>query len=342
MQHRERNSTVTLEEAANAPGLRWGIIGTGQIAKKFAIGLTSAPGHTLQAVGSRSADNAKTFGDTFEVSNRHTSYAELVNDPEVDAVYVGTPHPDHRDSSILAMQAGKPVIGEKPFTVNAAETREMIEFSRKNNVFLMEAMWPRFQPSFYWMREQIAAGTIGEIRMVLADVGWRSTFNAASRMYAPELAGGILLDGGVYAVSLASHFLGTPEAVTGYATLGQTGVDEQGVIAMKYASGALASLADSAQTSTVMRARICGTEGTFSLTEWWWPESVTVNRQGQEPEVIPFPRVGNGYQFEAQEVARCVAAGLIESPIMPHAESLSIMETMDELRRQWGVRYPFE
>jgi predicted dehydrogenase len=322
--------------------LRWGIIGTGQIAKKFAIGLTSAPGHTLIAVGSRSAENAATFGDAFNVKNRHASYADLVNDPEVDAVYVGTPHPNHRDSSILAMSAGKPVICEKPLTVSAAETQEMIEFSQKNNIFLMEAMWPRFQPSYYWMREQIAAGTIGDVRLVLADVGWKSTFNPASRLYAPELAGGILLDGGVYAVSFASQFLGTPERVTGYGTLGETAVDEQGVIAMSYADGSLASLANSAQANPIMLARVCGTEGTLSLTEWWFPESVTLTRQGQAPEVVPFPRVGNGYQYEAQEVARCVAAGLIESPIMPHAESLAIMETMDELRSQWGVRYPFE
>ena len=333
---------MSFEEAANAPGLRWGIIGTGQIAKKFAIGLTSAPNHQLIAVGSRSADNAKTFGDTFSVPNRHTSYEALVNDPEVDAVYVGTPHPDHKTSALLAMGAGKPVICEKPLTVSAGETRELIEFSQKHKVFLMEAMWPRFQPSYYWIREQIAAGLLGDIRLIMAEVGWNSTFNPKSRMYAPELAGGILLDGGVYPVSFASQFLGTPTEVSGFGTLGQSAVDEIGVVNLRYASGALASLTMTVQANPLMSARICGTEGTLSMGIYWWPTEATLHLKGKDPEVKKFDIIGNGYQYEAQEVARGVANGWIESPLMTHAESLSIMETMDTLRSQWGVRYPFE
>jgi dihydrodiol dehydrogenase / D-xylose 1-dehydrogenase (NADP) len=333
---------MSLEEAANAPGLRWGIIGTGQIARKFAIGLTSAPTHTLQAVGSRSAENAKTFGDTHNVPTRHTSYEDLVNDPEVDAVYIGTPHPDHKTSALLAMGAGKPVLCEKPLTVNAAEARELVEFSRQHKVFLLEAMWPRFQPSYYWIREQIANGVLGDIRLITAEVGWNSTFNPESRMYAPELAGGILLDGGVYPVSFASQFLGTPAEVSGFGTLGQTNVDEQGVINLRYDNGALASLAMTIQANPLMSARICGTEGTLSLGVYWWPSEATLHLKGKDPEVVKFDVVGNGYQYEAFEVARGVANGWVESPLMTHDESISIMETMDTLRAQWGVRYPFE
>ena len=333
---------MSLQEAANAPGLRWGIIGTGTIANKFAIGLTSAPNHQLIAIGSRSAEKAKTFGDKFNVPNRHTSYEALVNDPEVDAVYVGTPHPDHKSSVLLAMAAGKAVICEKPLTVSAAETRELIEFSQKHNVFLMEAMWPRFQPSFYWIREQIAAGVLGDIRLILAEVGWKSTFDITSRMYAPELAGGILLDGGVYPISFASHFLGTPAEIASFGTLGQSAVDEQGVVSLRYDSGALASLAMTVQANPVMSARIAGTEGTISLGTYWWPNQATLHVQGKDPVVKKFDIIGNGYQYEAQEVARGVANGWIESPLMTHAESLTIMETMDTLRAQWGVRYPFE
>jgi predicted dehydrogenase len=333
---------MSFEEAANAPGLRWGIIGTGQIAKKFATGLTSAPTHKLVAVGSRSAENAKTFGDAFEVPNRHTTYEALVNDPDVDAVYVGTPHPYHKASAMLAMGAGKPVLCEKPLTVNAAEARELIEFSEKNNVFLMEAMWPRFQPSYYWIREQIANGVLGDIRLIMAEVGWNSTFNPKHRMYAPELAGGILLDGGVYPISFASQFLGTPSQIAGFGTLGQTAVDEQGVVNLSYESGALASIAMTIQSNPLMSARICGTEGTISLGVYWWPSEARLHLKGKEPQVVPFDIVGNGFQYEAQEVARAVANGWIESPLMTHAESLSIMETMDTLRAQWGVRYPFE
>lgn len=330
------------QDAANAPGLRWGIIGTGQIAKKFATGLTSASGHALIAVGSRSAENAATFGDAFSVPNRHLSYEALVADPEVDVVYVATPHPYHREYSIMAMSAGKPVLCEKPFALNAGETREMIEYSRQHNVFLMEAMWPRFQPIYYWIREQIATGLLGDVRLILADVGWSGTFNPASRMYDPALGGGILLDCGVYALSLASMILGTPDKVTGFATLGKSNIDEQGVISLGYTNGALASLANTVQANPVMLARICGTDATFALTEWWRPLDVTVHRQGKSSEVIPFDPTGNGFQYEAQEVARCIAAGLIESPIMPLDETLAIVETMDELRAQWGVRYPSE
>jgi dihydrodiol dehydrogenase / D-xylose 1-dehydrogenase (NADP) len=333
---------MSLEEATNAPGLRWGIIGTGQIAKKFAIGLQSAPTHTLQAVGSRSAANAAEFGDRFEVPTRHTSYEALVNDPNVDAVYVGTPHPDHVSSAMLAMQAGKAVLCEKPLTVNTAEAKQLIEYSRANNVFLMEAMWPRFQPSYYWIREQIANGVLGDIRLILAEVGWNSTFNPHSRMYAPELAGGILLDGGVYPVSFASQFLGTPNDVQSFGTLGQSNVDEQSVISMKYDNGALASIAMTIQANPLMSARICGTEGTLALGVYWWPDKATLHLKGKEPEVHEFEIIGNGYQYEAFEVARGVANGWVESPLMTHDESISIMETMDALRVEWGVRYPFE
>jgi len=206
----------------------------------------------------------------------------------------------------------------------------------------MEAMWPRFQPSYYWIREQVAAGVLGDIRLIMAEVGWNSTFDPTSRMYAPELAGGILLDGGVYPVSFASHFLGTPTDISGFGTLGQTAVDEQGVINLRYESGALASLAMTVQANPLMSARISGTEGTLAMGIYWWPTEATLHLKGKDPVVKTFEIIGNGYQYEAQEVARGVANGWIESPLMTHAESLAIMETMDTLRAQWGVRYPFE
>jgi predicted dehydrogenase len=333
---------MSFEEAANAPGLRWGIIGTGQIAKKFAIGLTSAPNHQLVAVGSRSAENGKTFGDTFNVPTRHTSYQALVNDPDVDAVYIGTPHPDHKASALLAMGAGKPVLCEKPLTVNAGETRELIEFSQKHNVFLMEAMWNRMQPSYYWIREQIANGEIGDVRLLSGAVGWYGTFNRNFRMYSPELAGGILLDCGVYIVSLSSHLLGTPNQIASLATLGETAVDEQGSVSLGHESGALTSIAMSIQTDPGSGIRISGTKGTLVLDSVWWPSKIVKQLKGQPAEEIAFDLIGNGYQYEAQEVALGVSKGAIESPLMTHAESLSIMQTMDSLRAQWGVRYPFE
>jgi len=324
--------------------IRWGIIGTGRIAHHFANGLKVVPDAELVAIGSRAQVTADAFGDEFDVPRRYPTYLELAEDPEVDVVYVSTPHQDHRESTLLCLEAGKPVLCEKPFAINAGEARDMVETARSRGIFLMEAMWTRFRPTMFKLRELIAEGAIGEPRFVSANIGWKSDFDPLFRLYNPDLGGGALLDGGVYPVSFASMVLGAPSLVTGVASLGETGVDEQEAIALAHPSGAIASLGVTIQANPISIGLILGTEGRIEVHhDWHRPEALTVTPYNGEPERFEFPQSeGNGYQYEAIEVGRCLREGVLESPVMPLDESLTIMETMDSLRKQWGVKYPME
>ncbi len=326
-----------------ADKLRWGIIGAGGIARKFAGGLEAVEGAELVAIGSRSQEKADKFGDELSIPHRHASYEDLVGDAEVDAVYVATPHPMHRPNSILCLEAGKAVLCEKPFTVNAREAEEVVAVARDKGVFIMEAMWTRFVPPIVRVREILAEGVIGEVRMVMADFGFRCGWNPEGRLLNPELAGGSLLDVGIYPVSLASMILGAPAKVTGFAHIGETGVDEQAGMVFGYEGGRIAVLATAVQTQTPHAGWILGTEGRICLHHAWWKGSpITLHAKGKEPEEIEVPITGNGYNYEAEEVARCLDAGKLESDVMPLAETVSIMKTMDELRAQWGLKYPME
>lgn len=324
--------------------IRWGIIGTGKIAHHFANGLKAVPDAELVAVGSRAQGTADAFGDEFNVPRRHATYVELAEDPDVDVVYVSTPHQNHRESTLLCLEAGKPVLCEKPFAINAGEARDMVETARARGLFLMEAMWTRFRPAMVKVRELIADGAIGEPRFVSANIGWKSEFDPLFRLYNPALGGGALLDGGVYPVSFASMVLGPPSLATGVASIGETGVDEQEAIALAHPSGAIASLGVTIQASPISIGLILGTKGRIEVHhDWHRPEGLTWTPNGGEPERFSFPQTeGNGYQYEAIEVGRCLREGLLESPVMPLDESLTIMQTMDTLRGQWGVRYPME
>ena len=324
--------------------VRWGIIGTGKIAHHFARGLAATPEAQLVAVGSRAQATADAFGDTFGVPRRHSSYRQLAEDPEVDVVYISTPHPDHCASTLLCLNAGKPVLCEKPFAINAGEARQMVATARDHDLFLMEAMWTRFRPVMVKVRELVAAEAVGEPRFVGATIGWKAEFDPRHRLYDPELGGGSLLDGGVYPVSFASMLLGAPNAVTGVASLGVTGVDEQAAIVLGHPSGAVASLGVTIQATSISIGLILGTAGRIEVHhDWHRPESLTYTPQDGEPQRFDFPeRDGNGYQYEAIEVGRCLRAGLLESPVMPLDETITIMETLDALRAQWGLRYPME
>jgi len=325
-----------------ADRIRWGILGAGSIARKFAQGLTSAEAGELVAIGSRSQDKADAFGEEFGVPNRHGGYEALADDPDVEAVYVATPHPMHRPNSILCLRAGKAVLCEKPFTVNADEARQVVAVAREKGLFLMEAMWTRFLPAIVRLRELLAGGVIGQVRMILGDFGFRCGPNPQGRLLNPALAGGGLLDVGVYPISLASMILGEPVCVTGSAHIGDTGVDEQAGIVLTCADGALAVLATGVRTTTPHEAWILGTDGRIHLHAAWWRGSRITVHTGDDSEDIDTPAVGNGYNYEADEVARCLAAGKTESDVMPLDETVAIMETMDTLRAQWGLRYPME
>lgn len=323
--------------------VRWGILGAGNIAKAFAKGVLLLPDAKLTAVGSRDAAKSNTFADEFHIPNRHDSYQALVQDPEVDVVYVATPHPFHKEHTLLALNAGKAVLCEKPFTINAAETQTLIETARAKKLFLLEGMWSRFFPLMGRLRDLLKENAIGEPRLLQADFGFRAGFNPQSRLFDPALGGGGLLDVGVYPISLASMIFGTPDRITGLATLGETGIDESAVMALGYPGGALAALTTGVRINTPQAAVLLGTDGRITLpSPWWKPTKLIVSRSGQPDEVIEETLEGTGFQFEAQHVAECLRAGKTESDILPLDESLSIMRTLDTLRAQYGVKYPME
>lgn len=323
--------------------LHWGILGTGLIATKFATGLEVLPDAELTAVGSRSQATADAFGDTFDVPHRHASYQALVEDPDVDVVYVATPHSLHRDHTILALKAGKAVLCEKPFTVNAAEAEQVIAVARQERRFLMEAMWTRFLPAMQRVRQILADGVIGEVRLVSADFGFRAPLDPQHRLFNPHLGGGALLDVGVYMVSLASMVFGPPSRVTGLAHIGETGVDEQSAAILGYDGGQLFLFHTAVRTESPQEAILMGTQGWLRIhSPWWCPDTFTLSIPGQEEEVVQLPYEGNGYNHEATEVMNCLRAGELESTVVPLEESLEIVKTMDQIRAQWGLRYPMD
>jgi len=324
------------------PTVRWGILGPGNIAKRFAEALKDVRGAELAAVGSRSQAKADAFGEQYGIPRRHGSYEALVGDADVDAIYVATPHPMHAPCSILALEAGKAVLCEKPFTANAAQAEQVIAAARRAGVFCMEAMWTRFLPPITRLRQLVAEGSVGELRMVIADFGFRCGWDPSSRLLDAALAGGGLLDVGVYAISLAGMLLGEAQDVAGLADVGSTGVDEQAGIVLRYAGGRLAVLATGVRTTTPQEAWVLGADGRVHLHGPWWRGGRLTVFRGKDTQDIDVPQVGNGFNCQAEEVARCLAAGKTESDVMPLDESLSIMRTMDKLRKLWGVRYPFE
>ena len=323
--------------------VRWGIIGAGGIARKLAAAAKLADGAELMAIGSRTQEKAEQFANDFDIPHRHGSYGDLVADADVDAVYVATPHPMHKDACILALNAGKEVLCEKPFSLNAGQARQVIAVARAKGLFCMEAMWTRFVPPIVRLRELLAEGAVGEVRMMMADFGFRAGWDPDGRLLDPALGGGALLDVGCYAISLASMILGRPAGVTGMAHIGATGVDEQAAMALSYDGGRLALLATSVQTTTPQEATVLGTEGSIRLQAGWWRGSpMTLHQSDKEPELIEVPVADNGFVYQVEEVARCLAAGKTESDIMPLDETVTIMETMDQLRAQWGLKYPME
>ena len=322
---------------------RWGILGPGNIAAKFATGVAALADQEVVAVGSRTQASADRFADRFSIRRRHTGYEALAADPEVDAIYVATPHNFHREHTILALRHGKHVLCEKPFAINAAEAQEMVDVAREAGLFLMEAMWSRFLPIIVEARRLIADGAIGAVQMIQADFGFRASFNPASRLFDPALGGGALLDVGVYPVSLATLLLGEPDRIAAVAALGATGIDENTGMLLGYPGGEVALLATTVRASTLQEAIILGSAGSIRLhSPWWVGNTLTLQRAGDDAEVVVRPFIANGYSHEAMEVADCVRAGRLESKTMPLNESLLVMRIMDAVRAQLGMKYPME
>ncbi len=323
--------------------IHWGIMGTGSIAAAFAADLALLPDARLVAIGSRTRAGADAFAERFGIPNRHASYEALAADPAVDVIYIATPHPMHHPNTLLCLEAGRAVLCEKPFALNAARAAEMIALARARGLFLMDAMWTRFLPLFARLRELLAEEALGVVQMLAADFGFAAGFDPHSRLFDPALGGGALLDVGVYPVALASQVLGPPARITALAHIGETGVDEGVGMVFGYQSGALAVLSASLRADAAREAWIAGTHGRVLIRPTWWMGShMTLIRAGHTDEEIDLPPLGRGYAHEAAEVMACLRAGRTESAIMPLDETLAIMQTLDAVRAQIGLRYPAE
>ena len=322
--------------------MRWGILSTGLIADQFTRDVQRLSDHKVVAVGSRSLEKANEFADRFSIKNRHGSYLELFNDPEVDGIYVATHHPLHARDTIAALSAGKPVLCEKPFAMSFEETKAMVDKAREKNLLLMEAMWARYLPHMVRIREIINSGVLGEIISVRADHGQWFKLDPEFRLFKPELGGGALFDLGIYVVSFASMVLGTPERVTARSTKAFTGVDGQTSIILEYKSGAQAILTATNLAATPNRALIVGREARIEIDRTFYAPTTfrVINNKDEIIDGWDKKYVGHGLREEAAEFARCLRSGEKESPMMPLAETLSIMKTLDEVKSQIGLTFP--
>lgn len=323
--------------------IRWGILATGGIAAKLAQAITDSEQGTLAAVASRTQARADAFADQWRIPRRHGSYEQLAADPEVDVIYIATPHSHHYDHMRLCLEAGKHVLCEKALTLDARQARECIALARSKRLFLMEAMWMRFIPAVVRAKRWVDAGEIGELRMISADFCLNRPFDAAHRLFDPALGGGALLDLGIYPLSFATYFMGMPDDYTSTACLNQrTGVDE--VVSMSLRRGSvLAHLSCTTRSARPGEAWLCGSKGHIKLHDLFVKaDKLTVHKDGQPPVVHDVPYRSNGYLHEVEEVHDCLLRGKQESPRMTLDDSLALMQVMDAMRASWGFRYPHE
>lgn len=323
--------------------IRWGILGSGKIARKFALDLAVTDGAALVAVGSRQQETADAFAREFNLPFSHGSYEALVANSEVDVIYIASPHSLHHEHALLCLRHKKAVLCEKAFAINARQVAEMIAVARAEKVFLMEAMWTKFLPHYQRVMQMIQDGELGTIGSVLVNFGFVPPENASYRLYDPALGGGTLLDIGIYNVFMALAVLGKPDQIEASMTPSPQGVDQQCAVLFKYENGAMAQLFSSFQSNLETDADISGSKGRIHLTHrfyspgaeiWFYPGT-------REKQIISVPtEPGHGYQFEARHVGECLRQGLIESPVMRHADSMLLMETLDEIRMKAGIHYP--
>lgn len=323
--------------------VNWGIMGTGVIAEQFVADLAFTSTGTPYAVGSRQMSKAVDFASRFDIPKAYGSYKELIEDPEVDVVYIATPHRYHLENSLNSLRAGKAVLCEKPITVNRQELEELISEARARDLFLMEAMWMLFLPPMRQALQWITEGRIGEVRLVQAEFGFVGNAEPEGRLLNPELAGGALLDVGVYPVALATAIYGSqPPQIMSTSSIGETGVDEQFSALLTYDSGKSASLHGSITLGMRNEAVIHGTEGCIVLPSMNKAPSAILYKKGREVETYSDERQGKGYEYEADEVGRSLLAGRKECEWLAPNWSLEVMRLLDALRAQWGLKYPFE
>lgn len=323
--------------------IRFGVMGTGRIVARWMHDVAAMEEIEVVAIASRDEARAKEAARRYGIARACGSYEALLEDDLCDAVYIATPHAMHRDCAMLAMKAGKHVLCEKPIAPNAAQFRDMTACAREQGVLLMEGMWTRFFPVTQEIRRLVRSGEIGEVRMIQADFSFLTPFETQTRMFDPKQAGGGLLDIGCYGIHYAMYLYGAvPEQVSGTAVMGQSGVDEQAVIALRFPGGRLASVACGLRVTLPDTARIHGTQGCVEVPGFWHPTGYALTKDGRTEQVALPAHEPEGFAYEARHFCECVRQGLTESPVIPHADSLAALEVMDSFRDQIGLRYPFE
>jgi predicted dehydrogenase len=323
--------------------IKWGILGCGKIAHKFAADLKLVKDAELFAVASRDVDRGEAFKREHHAQKLYTSYEDFVNDAELDVVYIATPHGFHFEHASLCLRHNKAVLCEKAFALTHRQASEMINLAHRNKVFLMEAFWTRFIPQYQKVVDLINEGEVGKIRLIQADFGFKASEPLPQRLYDPILGGGALLDIGIYPIFLAQSLLGEPIQIQSLMSGYSSGVDEQSVINLKFAHGALATLCCTFAADTPVEAMIAGTEGRIHLRDRFHNASGAIELikdRGKAKTVKVKREKGYGYQFEARHVNDCLKKGLIESPVWKHSDTLALMKTLDKIRQLTGIRYP--
>ncbi len=328
--------------------VNWGILAPGNIAGKFAQALKSVEGANLACVASRSPSRAQQFAEEYGAARVAKDYAELMNDPTIDVIYVASPHSVHSEQSIACLEAGKAVLCEKPMTVNAEQAQRVIRAAQDNGVFYMEAVWSRFLPVYKTIRAWIDKGEIGDVKLINANFGFHFPYDPQGRLFNPDLAGGALLDLGIYPITFAQWVMSDlpPKIVSAFGTLGPTGVDDNAAITLQYDNGVVAALTTSTQADTDYDGWIIGTEGKIRVPYFWSAhQAELIKSERREARIVQRfdePHACNGYEYEIQAVHRCLEKGQTKNALLPAQNSLQVMQIMDEIRRQLGVVYPFE
>ena len=321
--------------------LNWGFVGLGKIAHTFLNDMQLLEGHQVVAVGSRSSERSRTFAKMYNIPNHYGSYDAVWQDPQVEIIYVATPHHNHAALSIAAMNAGKHVLCEKPMGINKNQVEDMINAAQKNNRFLMEALWTRFNPAINAVLQKIEKNEIGAVNYLNADFTFKAEQDENSRLINMNLAGGALLDVGIYPIFLAYILFGMPEEIVATARFFESGADVQTGIIFRYPQAMANIMGGFASTSDAV-ARICGTKGRILLDARWHETQgfTLVTEEGEQHLAVP--KIGKGYTYEMEECARCIGEGQIESLVWSHRHSLDLVELMDSIRQQIGLNYPFE
>ncbi len=323
--------------------LRWGILGAGWISSQFTSDLLLT-GHSVTAVGSRSQESADAFAGKFGIAHAHASYEALVADPDVDLIYVGTPHPFHAANAMLALNAGKHVLIEKPFALNQAESQAVVDLATEKGLVVLEAMWTRWMPHMIRIRELIASGALGQLRSLLADHDQKLPTDPEHRLQNLALGGGALLDLGIYPVSFAWDIFGAPSTIYALSSPTATGVDGNDAIVLGYPGGEMAVMNTVLDAVGPNTAVIVGTEARIEIAPVWYTPTTfeLIAPDGTVLERFDGTVEGRGMQFQADELERIVASGQLAGTVLPPAESVAIMGTLDEIRRQIGLSYPGE